>query len=424
MYSLLLADDEELERRSLRLIINKNCPSIDRVLTASSGTRVLEICGRLRPDIVFLDIRMPGLSGLEAARRMKEIHPGVRIVFLTAHSEFDYAQEAIRIGADDFLLKPASDTRVTEVIGRITAVLDAERRKEEDLVRRRRRFEEVTELFTNELLASLLEHPVPGEALRRYFSAMDIPFAGGAAAAFRIDYESYPLAIESAEQSLLLKRRCLLAVRAELEARMIRFLVHEREDIYYVVIMTGGQASAEYSSPAEILDLFQSVSSAAEADSGLPLRAGISRSFADPEGIHTAFREARAALEKTGREETVTARDEIAVQHLPRSEALVRETVDHIHENYMKSISLEGMAARARLSNFYFSKMFKQYIGSTFIDYLTAHRVEAAKKLLGDPRVNVKEVAPAVGYPDPNYFAKVFKRLTGLSPREFRDRRG
>lgn len=99
----------------------------------------------------------------------------------------------------------------------------------------------------------------------------------------------------------------------------------------------------------------------------------------------------------------------------------VAEIIDrYIHENYMFDISMQDLARSMNYSEAYFCKLFKQCFNKNFTSYLTEFRVEEAKKMLEKPTVNVKEVGKAVGYADSNYFAKVFKRITGQSPTEYR----
>ena len=92
----------------------------------------------------------------------------------------------------------------------------------------------------------------------------------------------------------------------------------------------------------------------------------------------------------------------------------------YIKENYMYDISMQDLARTMNYSEAYFCKLFKQCFGKNFTAYLTEYRIQEAKKLLGEPTVNVKEIGKAVGYADSNYFAKVFKRITGQSPTEYR----
>ncbi|MDD3253961.1 MAG: response regulator [Lachnospiraceae bacterium] len=93
---------------------------------------------------------------------------------------------------------------------------------------------------------------------------------------------------------------------------------------------------------------------------------------------------------------------------------------DYIREHYMYDLSMQELARTMNYSEAYFCKLFKQFFGQNFTSYLTEYRVREAKKMLEQPTVNVKDVGKAVGYGDGNYFAKVFKRMTGQSPSEYR----
>lgn len=102
-------------------------------------------------------------------------------------------------------------------------------------------------------------------------------------------------------------------------------------------------------------------------------------------------------------------------------QSMVFEMIEHyIQENYQHDISMQDAARSMNYSDAYFCKLFKQCFGKNFTSYLTEYRMEEAKKLLIQPMVNVREVGKAVGYSDSNYFAKVFKRITGQSPTEYR----
>jgi len=93
---------------------------------------------------------------------------------------------------------------------------------------------------------------------------------------------------------------------------------------------------------------------------------------------------------------------------------------NYIRENYMYELSMQDLARNMNYSEAYFCKLFKQCFNQNFTSYLTEYRVNEAKKMLAEPTVNVKEIGKAVGYGDANYFAKVFKRITGQSPTEYR----
>ena len=92
----------------------------------------------------------------------------------------------------------------------------------------------------------------------------------------------------------------------------------------------------------------------------------------------------------------------------------------YIRKNYMKDISMQDAARMMNYSDAYFCKIFKQCFDKNFIVYLSEYRVARAKELLGDVLINVKDVSQKVGYRDSNYFAKVFKRIAGVTPTEYR----
>lgn len=92
----------------------------------------------------------------------------------------------------------------------------------------------------------------------------------------------------------------------------------------------------------------------------------------------------------------------------------------YIRENYMYDISMQEVARVMNYSEAYFCKLFKQCFDKNFTSFLTEYRVNEAKKMLEEPTVNIKDIGKAVGYLDSNYFAKVFKRITGQSPTEYR----
>lgn len=103
-----------------------------------------------------------------------------------------------------------------------------------------------------------------------------------------------------------------------------------------------------------------------------------------------------------------------------RLSAVMDMITDYIQAHYMDDLSMQELARQMNYSEAYFCKLFKQCFGQNFTSYLTEYRVETAKKMLGQPTVNVKEIGRAVGYCDANYFAKVFKRITGQSPTDYR----
>lgn len=113
----LLVDDEPLALDSLRALLGDD-PELEVVGTCSSGPAALDAVATLRPDLVFLDIQMPGMDGLEVARRLAHDDPPV-VVFVTAYGEF--ALDAFEVHALDYVLKPFSDGRLRQSLRRAKA---------------------------------------------------------------------------------------------------------------------------------------------------------------------------------------------------------------------------------------------------------------------------------------------------------------
>ena len=103
-----------------------------------------------------------------------------------------------------------------------------------------------------------------------------------------------------------------------------------------------------------------------------------------------------------------------------RLQAVAGNIQAFIEHNYMDDISLQTVAEAMNYSDAYFCKIFKQCFDKNFIVYLSEYRVARAKELLGDVLINVKDVSQKVGYRDSNYFEKVFKRIAGVTPTEYR----
>ena len=110
MFKLLIADDEQLEREALRFIISKSIDSIIDIEEAVNGREAIAKVQASHPDIIILDINMPGINGIEAAWKIREKDKSVCIIFLTAFHQFDYAHEAIKVGVEDYIVKPSSET--------------------------------------------------------------------------------------------------------------------------------------------------------------------------------------------------------------------------------------------------------------------------------------------------------------------------
>ena len=105
-YRLVIAEDEELERSALRLIIRTQLPQYEIAAQAANGVELMEMCREYKPDVVLMDISMPVLNGLDAMRQLQASYPNLEFIVLSAHADFEYAKTALQLGAFDYLTKP------------------------------------------------------------------------------------------------------------------------------------------------------------------------------------------------------------------------------------------------------------------------------------------------------------------------------
>lgn len=104
-----------------------------------------------------------------------------------------------------------------------------------------------------------------------------------------------------------------------------------------------------------------------------------------------------------------------------QSGGVVAKAKEYIHANFHKEISLDDVSRAVDISPYYFSKIFKEETGENFIEYVTAIRMEKAKELLSSSMLSMKEICGEVGYADPNYFSRTFKKNVGLTPTEYKE---
>lgn len=115
MHKILIVDDEYFERQSLKMILNE-MPEALKIYEAENGLEALAIAESEKIDLIFMDIKMPKMDGIEACRHIRVHNKTVAIVILTAFADFDYAREAIKVHANDYLLKPSRPEKVAETL--------------------------------------------------------------------------------------------------------------------------------------------------------------------------------------------------------------------------------------------------------------------------------------------------------------------
>ncbi len=126
--STIIVDDEQLACDELSFLL-KDFPEVDLIATGSNGLQAMELIRKMEPDLVFLDVNMPGLDGMGVVRQLRE--KGVElphVIFVTAYDQ--YAVEAFRLEALDYLLKPVDKVRLAESVERVARVMQERRAPE------------------------------------------------------------------------------------------------------------------------------------------------------------------------------------------------------------------------------------------------------------------------------------------------------
>ncbi len=519
MFKLLIADDEQLEREALRFIISKSIDSVSSIEEAVNGRDAIVKAQSGKPDIIILDINMPGINGIEAAWKIREKDPSVSIIFLTAFHQFDYAHEAIKLGVEDYIVKPSSEKTIIEVIEKVTAGLQEKKVTKQKRENLELRLDKATDYLSSEFIYNLAKRNMEEGKFRNYLTLLDMDFHKGRGMIMKLNYKSYPILTSSEYQKQILKKRCFRLIMGHLKRydlycasnldlnnvlilifsegrnesieseKMMESLLDSlcaviKENLNIDVILGIGSLfdraahactsfttaknhiarNAErtaLSVPEERfplsleMDLEQAVLGVDKeqlerlllkleewlqsspgtfenkkqrmTELSVILRHSASLQF--PEGdlrIHpAALGDAASSMELLTAFQVLLGElmDKIAVLYARENIPMVKKACDFINENYRRDITLEETAEYCNLSTFYFSKIFKKHKKKNFITYLTELRIEEAKRLLMETDLTMKEISGKIGYRDPNYFTRVFKRVENSSPRDFRNKK-
>lgn len=156
MYRLLIADDEQIVLDSIRFIVEKNFTDVAVAGTARSGREAIEKAENLKPDIIFMDIMMPGINGIEAIKEIRSRLGNVIFVILSAYDQFDFAKEAVKLEVMDYLLKPVSQDKIVETIKKSIDAINRDRKKWKRELELKEKLESIIPVVENGFICSML----------------------------------------------------------------------------------------------------------------------------------------------------------------------------------------------------------------------------------------------------------------------------
>lgn len=522
MFKLLIADDEYLSRHAFSVILKKNFPEISIVGEAENGIEILEKARAVLPDIIVMDIRMPGINGLAAAEQILSEMPSVVIIIISAYEEFDYLQKALELGVKAYILKPFHTNSIVTKLKRIINCIKTEREaKVHPHVEFRLNVIEKT--VQKELVRTYINNGVLTKSTAFYMDFFHYDIQQGYfllvifhnltdsiredASHYTFFREKISLSIsESVEylcfhmvgnfilnylpvfipvqandsfqtDSMLIGKEILRKLNYHhLPASISIGTVKTGVESFYLsyqealsglnklapgeikIMKPSSKSTPRFSYPHDMEDiLIQELKKKNLSQAGNISRKMISEIITAPEDLSLKkeyiaqhFAAMKHTLHSLGfdmndfnhqwpfsslsymenEEElltfcTIYLDNLIAIlsrQNQSSNFALTKKVETYLSEYLTDAshLSLENMASYLGLSPQYVSKIFKEEYSQTFTEYIAWRRVELAKSHLRQTDFTVSQIAKMVGYTDSNYFCRIFKKLTGMTPKEYR----
>lgn len=178
MYKLLLVDDEADVREGLLQLIDWHGLGCEVVDTAENGKEAVEMIEKHMPDIVVTDIQMPFMNGLQLSEWIRSAFPDTKIVILTGYEEFEYAQKAIRLGIDEYLLKPFSAGELGKVLDKVRIKLDEQREAKENIQLLKEHYHKNLPILRSLFLSNLVSRSLGEEEILEKCRQYDLDLQG------------------------------------------------------------------------------------------------------------------------------------------------------------------------------------------------------------------------------------------------------
>ena len=176
-YSVLLVDDEEDIIQIIMKKLDWEAMGLQIIGHAGNGVEALEMAEELQPDIVMTDIKMPYMDGLTLCRKLKELSRTIRVIIFSGFDEFEYAKEAIKMDAAEYLLKPVNAGELREVFERIREDLDRERDEKRNTDKLREYYMQSLPVLQESFYMALLEGRVSARQIGKYVRDYQVNFS-------------------------------------------------------------------------------------------------------------------------------------------------------------------------------------------------------------------------------------------------------
>ncbi|OPA79152.1 DNA-binding response regulator [Paenibacillus selenitireducens] len=453
MYRLLIADDEALEREGIEWIVTRMMPNTFEIVHAENGRIAIQKAYEFRPHIILMDIKMPGIQGLEALKEIQAHHPQVKMILVTAYEYFEYAKEALSMGVKEYLVKPAKRDHIVELLQRLIAEIDQDRKQRDEAFAMRDKLFQLLPLAETEMALVFMTDQVNETEVGQLADILELSIAKGCAIVLAFREMGHPPQKELSIEKKKIYETVKNAAKAYIKDR-VGYVVSSMVHWHMVIFLLEKDSIRDEVLREEALGLGKKLVEDLFEHRGIDATVGIGTVRMDIEGIRRSYFEGVFAstyhkewgslchfedLTIPSEEETEGTDDpsttdyfaertyvELAIKGIreereQRTWSVIDHAITFIQEKFREELSLEEVAEHVHLNPHYFSKVFKQETGETYIDYVTRLRIDEAKELIKDGQLSLKEVCYLVGYKDPNYFSRVFKKVEGVSPTEYRN---
>lgn len=294
-YRLLLVDDELEIRDGMVEKLDWNSLGFEIAGVAENGVEALELSEQVMPDVILTDIRMPFMDGLEFIEQVTCMMPAVKIVVFSGFDDFEYAQKAIKLGVEEYILKPISAKQLEESLIKLKKKMDGELAKKRDIAILRRTYEESYPILREQFLVNLIEGRLTRgqieNKLEQYgicihtkfmttaiLSTNDMPLSRERKNVFAGKEELIPISLKQTVESILGKKHEICCFLCET----------------FVVVIVGMEWESQISF------LYQEINEAckeARRIIGAKVTAGIGGIYSQWEELKYSYQEARNALE-------------------------------------------------------------------------------------------------------------------------------
>ena len=366
MFHVLLVDDEELALASLRYALPWKEFGFTDIHATTSSLDALELLKKQRIDACFVDIRMPGMTGLELLAAAQQRKLDTLFVVVSGYSDFTYAKQAIQFGVLDYCLKPVVKEDCVPVLEKLSGRILLNRISQDPP-------------FISSLLARQ-------DSCQEFLSCLT---------ADSTERKTLTLLLTRSPvlQQILKEADELLPVRVfflgENEALLI-WLNSPGEDKLNA-FLTDCQQSA--------LFVYETISSQT-----ITFRRTLKR-------LRTVCHAQNPS--QTGIIKVPSVNEETA--------AYFSNILSYMEDNYAQHLTLQGLARQFGINYSYLSQLFKKAIDLTFAEHLTNIRLTHACQLLSDTYMPITDIAEAVGFQDYHYFCNTFKRFCSMTPSQYRN---